>query len=94
MKLISWNVNGIRACITKGFEDRFKELDADVFCLQETKLPAGTGGAGASGVSSVLELCEQQRVFRHSCIYKERAIVGSIWNRDRRARQRRPCDHT
>ena len=32
MKLISWNVNGIRACITKGFEDRFHELDADVFC--------------------------------------------------------------
>ena len=41
MKLISWNVNGIRACITKGFEDRFKELDADVFCLQETKLQEG-----------------------------------------------------
>ena len=37
MKCISWNVNGIRACITKGFEDRFKELDADIFCLQETK---------------------------------------------------------
>ena len=35
MKCISWNVNGIRACITKGFEDRFRELDADIFCLQE-----------------------------------------------------------
>ena len=31
MKCISWNVNGIRACITKGFEDRFRELDADIF---------------------------------------------------------------
>ena len=41
MKLISWNVNGIRACITKGFEDRFHELDADVFCLQETKCQQG-----------------------------------------------------
>ena len=41
MKLISWNVNGIRACITKGFEDRFKELDADIFCLQETKCQQG-----------------------------------------------------
>ena len=38
MKLISWNVNGIRACITKGFEDFFKNQDADIFCLQETKL--------------------------------------------------------
>lgn len=37
MKLISWNVNGIRACITKGFEDFFKAVDADVFCIQETK---------------------------------------------------------
>jgi exodeoxyribonuclease-3 len=37
MKLISWNVNGIRACLTKGFEDFFKSVDADIFCLQETK---------------------------------------------------------
>ncbi len=38
MKLISWNVNGLRACIQKGFLDVFRELDADCFCLQETKL--------------------------------------------------------
>ena len=38
MKLISWNVNGLRACITKGFEDFFKEVDADMFCIQETKM--------------------------------------------------------
>ena len=37
MKLISWNVNGIRACLPKGFEDIFKKLDADIFCIQETK---------------------------------------------------------
>ena len=41
MKFISWNVNGIRACVTKGFLDFFKEVDADIFCLQETKLQAG-----------------------------------------------------
>ena len=41
MKFISWNVNGIRACLTKGFEERFQELDADVFCLQETKCQQG-----------------------------------------------------
>ncbi len=40
-KLISWNVNGIRACLQKGFEDSFKQLDADIFCLQETKLQQG-----------------------------------------------------
>lgn len=41
MKLISWNVNGLRACVNKGFEDSFKALDADYFCLQETKMQAG-----------------------------------------------------
>ena len=41
MKLISWNVNGIRACLTKGFEDIFKKLDADIFCIQETKCQKG-----------------------------------------------------
>ena len=41
MKLISWNVNGLRACVKKGFEDFFKEADADIFCIQETKLQEG-----------------------------------------------------
>ena len=40
-KMISWNVNGLRACVTKGFLDFFKEIDADIFCLQETKLSEG-----------------------------------------------------
>lgn len=41
MKLISWNVNGIRACVQKGFLDYFKEVDADIFCIQESKLQEG-----------------------------------------------------
>ena len=41
MKLISWNVNGLRACMKKGFEEYFKETDADIFCVQETKLQEG-----------------------------------------------------
>ena len=41
MKLISWNVNGLRACVQKGFLDFFQETDADIFCLQETKLQEG-----------------------------------------------------
>lgn len=41
MKFISWNVNGLRACMTKGFMDTFQALNADFFCLQETKLQAG-----------------------------------------------------
>lgn len=41
MKLVSWNVNGIRACVKKGFLDFFQQIDADIFCLQETKLQEG-----------------------------------------------------
>ena len=41
MKLISWNVNGLRAVWNKGFENIFKELAADIFCIQETKMQEG-----------------------------------------------------
>ena len=41
MKLISWNVNGLRACVEKGFLSFFKEADADIFCIQESKLSEG-----------------------------------------------------
>ena len=41
IKLISWNVNGIRACCEKGFREAFNNLDADFFCLQETKMQEG-----------------------------------------------------
>ena len=41
MKCISWNVNGLRACVGKGFVEAVKALDADIFCVQETKLQQG-----------------------------------------------------
>ena len=41
MRFVSWNVNGLRACEGKGFSEVFKQLDADFFCLQETKMQAG-----------------------------------------------------
>lgn len=41
MKFVSWNVNGLRACAGKGFADAFNSLDADFFCLQETKMQPG-----------------------------------------------------
>ncbi|MUG66163.1 MULTISPECIES: exodeoxyribonuclease III [Paenibacillus] len=41
MKLVSWNVNGLRACVKKGFTDYFQQADADIFCVQETKLQEG-----------------------------------------------------
>lgn len=41
MKMISWNVNGLRACVNKGFQEYFAKMDADIFCIQETKLQEG-----------------------------------------------------
>lgn len=49
MKLVSWNVNGLRACVTKGFSEFFEQADADFFCLQETKLQAGQIDLSLSG---------------------------------------------
>lgn len=60
MKLISWNVNGLRACREKGFEDSFRELDADCFCLQETKLQAGQIDIQFDGYESFWNYAEKK----------------------------------
>ena len=52
MRFISWNVNGLRACVNKGFADIFNRLDADFFCLQETKLQAGQLNLSFTGYQS------------------------------------------
>ena len=49
MKLVSWNVNGIRACLQKGFLESFKQLDADIFCVQETKMQEGQADIAIEG---------------------------------------------
>ncbi len=60
MKFISWNVNGIRACCDKGFRDIFKELDADFFCLQETKMQEGQLDLQFDGYSSYWNYAEKK----------------------------------
>ena len=55
MKLISWNVNGIRACLKKGFEEYFKNEDADIFCLQEIKMQI-IEGEETKEIREILEL--------------------------------------
>ena len=60
MKLISWNVNGIRACLTKGFEDFFKEVNADVFCIQETKCQEGQVNLKFNGYKSFWNSAEKK----------------------------------
>ena len=60
MKFISWNVNGLRACATKGFADTFRELDADYFCLQETKVQAGQINMEFDGYQSFWNYAEKK----------------------------------
>lgn len=60
MKLISWNVNGLRACVGKGFADAFKALDADMFCLQETKLQEGQIDLAFEGYESYWDYAEKK----------------------------------
>ncbi len=60
MKLISWNVNGLRACVGKGFEESFRALDADVFCLQETKMQEGQLDLRFEGYESYWNYAEKK----------------------------------
>ena len=60
MRLISWNVNGLRACKEKGFEEAFKSLDADFFCLQETKMQEGQLDLQFEGYDSYWNYAEKK----------------------------------
>ena len=60
-KLISWNVNGIRACVRKGFPDYFKKLDAHIFCIQESRVQEGQIDLELEGIS-ILELCKKKAI--------------------------------
>lgn len=60
MKFISWNVNGLRACAGKGFEEAFKTLDADFFCLQETKMQEGQLDMQFDGYESYWNYAEKK----------------------------------
>ncbi len=60
MKLISWNVNGIRACLTKGFKDFFNKIDADIFCIQETKCQVGQVDLEFDGYTSYWNSAEKK----------------------------------
>ena len=60
MKFISWNVNGLRACVDKGFADTFRRLDADFFCLQETKLQEGQLDLSFDGYNAYWNYAEKK----------------------------------
>ncbi|MCL1983235.1 MAG: exodeoxyribonuclease III [Clostridiales bacterium] len=60
MKLASWNVNGLRACLKKGFAEAFEQIGADVFCLQETKMEQGQAEIGISGYEQFWNSAEKK----------------------------------
>ena len=60
MKCISWNVNGLRACLKKGFMESFVKLDADIFALQETKMQAGQLDLQFEGYTSYWNYAEKK----------------------------------
>ncbi|MGO2083819.1 exodeoxyribonuclease III [Vagococcus sp.] len=74
MKLISWNVNGLRAIVKKEFMDQFKKLDADVFCLQETKLQAGQIDLELPGYYQYWNYAEKKGYSGTAVFTKEEAV--------------------
>lgn len=78
MKLVSWNVNGLRACMGKGFMDFFKEADADIFCIQESKLQEGQISLELPGYHQYWNYAVKKRVFGDRNFYKRRTSVRFI----------------
>lgn len=74
MKFISWNVNGLRACVGKGFMDFFKEVDADIFCLQETKLQEGQIDLELPGYHQYWNYAEKKGYSGTAVFSKEEAL--------------------
>ena len=77
MKFISWNVNGIRACVTKGFLDYFKEVDADIFCLQETKLQEGQIDLNLEGYYDYWNYAQKKGYSGTAIFTKKNTIIES-----------------
>ena len=77
MKFISWNVNGLRAIVGKGFKDIFKELDADIFCLQETKLQQGQIDLEFEGYTSYFNYAEKKGYSGTAIYTKQKPISVS-----------------
>ena len=77
MKFISWNVNGLRACMGKGFMDSFNALDADFFCLQETKLQAGQITMDLPGYTEYWNYAEKKGYSGTAIFAKQPAISAT-----------------
>ena len=92
MKFISWNVNGLRACLKKGFEDVFNALDADFFCIQETKMQPGQADF-ARGLHRVHLQRRQKGLLRHGHLGQNACALGALWPRRGHPQPRGPRHH-
>ena len=74
MRMISWNVNGLRACLGKGFLDFFKTIDADIFCVQETKMQQGQAEVETPGYFQYWNSAEKKGYSGTAVFTKERPV--------------------
>ena len=78
MKFISWNVNGLRACMQKGFEDFFYGVDADIFCLQETKLQKEQMCFFPEGYHTYLS-CAEKKGYSGTCVFSKKEPISVVY---------------
>jgi len=77
MKIVSWNVNGLRACYGKGFVDFFKQVDADIFCVQETKLQQGDIALDLPGYAEYWNYAERKGYSGTAVFSRKEALTAS-----------------
>ncbi len=74
MKLVSWNVNGLRACLSHGFAESFAALDADIFCLQETKMQPGQADFHPEGYAEYFYSAQRKGYSGTACYCREKPL--------------------
>ena len=78
MKLVSWNVNGLRACLSHGFAESFAALDADVFCLQETKMQPGQADFHPEGYEEYFYSAQRKGYSGTACYCREKPLSVTL----------------
>ena len=78
MKLVSWNVNGLRACLSHGFAESFAALDADVFCLQETKMQPGQADCHPEGYEEYFYSAQRKGYSGTACYCREKPLSVTL----------------
>ena len=81
MKFVSWNVNGLRACMQKGFEDFFNSIDADIFCLQETKLQEEQMCFFPEGYHTYLS-CAEKKGYSGTAVFSKEKPLSVVYGID------------